>query len=312
MAESPKAIYAAIAANAAITVTKFVAAAASGSSAMVAEGLHSLVDTADGLLLLLGLRRSRRPADEAHPFGHGKELYFWTLIVAVLFFAVGGGMGVYEGIHQLRHPEPLENPAWGYAVLTAAAVFNGVSWVIAFREFRRTMGGLSAWRAVRSSKDPSIVTIVLEDTADLIGILFAFVGVYLGHRFNDPRPDGIASIAIGVLLAAVAVILVYESRGLLVGESADPETQRSIRALAEAIEGVAAVRHPLTMHFGPAEVMLTLGIEFEPALSSAEVAATVDRVEHAIRARHPEVKHIYIEAKSLRQVPGARYQVPGG
>jgi cation diffusion facilitator family transporter len=298
-ATSKTAVYAAIAGNLAVAVTKFIAAFLTGSSAMLSEGIHSVVDTGNGLLLLWGIRRSRRPPDPSHPFGHGKELYFWTLIVAILIFAVGGGMSVYEGIVHLRHPSELKDPTWNYVVLALAAVFEGFAWTVAYKQLRETRGRRNLWAAVRASKDPTTFTVLVEDSAAMLGLLVAFLGVYLGQRLHNPYLDGAASIVIGVILGAVAVVLARESKGLLVGESADPEVLASIRALAEADPAVERVGPPLTMHLGPHEVLLNLDIQFRKGLSAAEVEAAVDRLEKAIRAKHPEVKRIFIEAESL-------------
>jgi cation diffusion facilitator family transporter len=297
-------IAAAITGNLAVAVTKFVAAAFTGSAAMLAEGIHSLVDTGDGLLVLLGMHLSRRPPDETHPFGHGLDLYFWTLIVAILIFAVGGGMSVLEGILHLLDPAPLENPAWNYAVLGLAAVFERAAWGVALKGFVAVKGTKGIWEAVHESKDPTKFVVLFEDTAALLGLLIAFLGILLGQLLGIPSLDGLASILIGLILAAVAVVLAYESRGLLLGESADPKTVASIRALAEADSAVERVRHPLTMHFGPEQVLLNLDVQFRRGLSAPELEPAVDRLEAAIRARHPQIKHIFLEGDAIRARPG--------
>ncbi|HKI06400.1 MAG TPA: cation diffusion facilitator family transporter [Thermoanaerobaculia bacterium] len=298
--DKPLAIYGAMGANLLIAITKFVAAGLSGSSAMLSEGIHSTVDTGNQLLLLLGLKKSRKPPDTSHPFGHGKELYFWSLIVAVALFGIGGGMSAYEGITHLLHPHPLEDPTWNYVVLGLAFVFEGVSWAIAFKELRPKVGKEGLWKTLRSSKDPSIVTVFFEDSAALAGLIVAFLGVLLGHRWNSPYADGIASIVIGVILAGVAVILVYESKGLLLGESTDPATVEDIRAMARALPAVADVKCPLTMHFGPEEVLLNLEIDFRPGLPPGEVTQAINRLEQEIREKHPEINRIFIEARALQ------------
>jgi cation diffusion facilitator family transporter len=297
--EKPLAIYGAMGANLLIAVTKFVAAGFTGSSAMLSEGIHSVVDTGNQLLLLLGIKRSKRPADEGHPFGHGKELYFWSLIVAVVLFGLGGGMSIYEGITHIIHPNPLEDPTWNYAVLGLAFVFESISWVIALKELRPHMGKGGIWRGLRSSKDPSIVTVFFEDSAALLGLVLAFLGVFLGHLLNSPMADGLASIAIGLLLAVVATLLVRESRGLLLGESADPETLESIRRTVRAHPQIASMKAPLTMHLGPEEVLLNLEIEFRPEVSPAQITAAVNDLEREIRSEHPEIRRIFIESRSL-------------
>jgi cation diffusion facilitator family transporter len=205
-ASSKRAVYAAIAGNLAIAITKFIAAFITGSSAMLSEGIHSVVDTGNGLLLLFGIRKARKPADISHPFGHGKELYFWTLIVAILIFAVGGGMSVYEGISHINHPAQLRDPLWNYLVLGSALIFEGLSWGIALKEFRKTQGRMSMWKAVRASKDPTTFTVLFEDSAAMLGLLVAFLGVFFSHRLNNTYLDGVASIIIGVILGVVAVL----------------------------------------------------------------------------------------------------------
>ena len=293
---SKTAVVAAIAANLAIAATKLAAASITGSSAMLSEGIHSLVDTGNGALLLVGLRAARRPADEDHPFGHGKELYFWTLIVAILIFAVGGGMSIYEGISHLQHPSPLENPFWNYLVLGFAMVFESVSWTVAWREFRHTRGERSIFGALHHSKDPSLFTVVLEDSAALLGLVVAFGGVLLSHLLENPYLDGAASIVIGSILAVVAGFLAYESRGLLVGESADPAVVAGISELVLADVDVLQVARLLTMHMGPREVLLNLKLVFRPQLVADDVGTAVDRLEARIRERYPEVRRIYVEA----------------
>ena len=217
MAVSKVAIYGAIAANVAIAVTKFIVAGISGSSAMLSEGIHSAVDTFNGVLLLIGLRLSQRPATPEHPFGHGKELYFWSLIVAVLIFGLGGGISFYEGVQHLREPQPLKDPTWNYVVLGAAAVFEGSSFVIALRQFLRQAGDAPFWQALHRSKDPTTYTVLAEDAAALVGLAVAALGIALARHLDRPAFDGGASMVIGLLLAGVAVLLIRESRGLLIG-----------------------------------------------------------------------------------------------
>lgn len=297
----PTAIYGALAANLAIAAAKFIAAAITGSSAMLAEGIHSIVDTGNELLLLLGIKRSARPADDNHPFGHGKELYFWSLIVGILLFGIGGGMSVYEGITHIQHPAEKGNPAWSYIVLAVSFVAEAISWLIALREFLAQKKQATLWSALLHSKDPTVYTVLAEDSAALLGIAIAFLGVFLGHELDWPYADGIASIIIGVMLAAVAVFLVHQSRGLLVGESADPALIARIRELAQAEPSVERVFRPLTMHFGPDQVLVNMSIGFRPDLSAEEIAATIERLEASIRAALPSVRHIFIEAQSLRR-----------
>lgn len=294
-----KTIFAAIGANLAIAITKFIAAAVTGSSAMLSEGIHSTVDTANELLLLLGIHLSKKPPDENHPFGHGQELYFWSLIVAILVFSVGGGMSIYEGISHLLHPHPLEDPIWNYIVLGVAIVFEGFSWSVAWKEFQPQKGKQSTWQAIRTSKDPTIFTVLFEDSAALLGLIVAFLGIFFGHLFNNPYLDGTASIVIGLILAVIAVLLAYESRGLLLGESANSSTVASIRGIAASDPSVEGVMRVLTMHFGPHEILLNLEIQFHKTLSAEEVASAVERLEKTICKKHPDIKNIFIEAQSL-------------
>src|SRR5919197_4054527 len=299
-AAAPKAVYAAIAGNLAIATIKFIAAAFTGSSAMLAEGVHSLVDTGNGGLILLGLRLSRKPADARHPFGHGKELYFWTRVVAIIIFGVGGGISFYEGIRHLREPGPVENLAWAYGVLAASFVFEGYSWMVAVREFRREAAGQPWLAAIRASKDPTNFTVLFEDTAALLGLVVALAGVYAADRLGNPYLAGVASMVIGVILASVAVFLAAESKGLLIGEAVDAEISASVREIAEADPRVRRALRLLTMHLSPQEVLLALELEFQPGPSAADAAAAVERIDRAIRAAHPEIKHIFIEAQSLK------------
>lgn len=297
------AVYAAIAGNVAIAISKFVAAFFTGSSAMLSEGIHSLVDTGNGGLLLFGLRQSKKPPDDAHPFGYGKELYFWTLIVAILIFAVGGGISIYEGVAHLLHPSPLKYLAWNYGVLGVALVFEGVSWMVAYRQFSATQGQRGLWEAMKASKDPTVFTVLFEDSAALLGLVAAFLGVFLGHQLRNPYFDGGASVVIGLILAIVAVLLAYESKGLLIGEGANPRMLSNICRLASADPAVARVSRPLTMYFGPHEVLLNMDIQFRQGLSVADIGAVINRLEREIRGQHPDIKHIFIEVRALAAPP---------
>ncbi|MEH2159852.1 MAG: cation diffusion facilitator family transporter [Nostoc sp.] len=296
---SRKTIFAAMGSNLAIAITKFIAASITGSSAMISEGIHSVVDTGDQLLLLLGISRSQKPADESHPFGYGQELYFWTFIVAILIFAIGGGMSIYEGITHLINPSPLEDPMWNYIVLGMAILLEGYSWTVALKEFLPTKGKQNFWQAIKNSKDPTVITILFEDTAAILGLFVALIGIFLGHLFNNVSFDGIASIIIGIILAIVAVVLARESKGLLVGESADPQTIANIRSLSKTEPGVKEVIRVLTMQLAPQEVLLNLEIQFYGNLTGEEIALTVESLEVKISQKHPEIKQIFIEAKSL-------------
>jgi cation diffusion facilitator family transporter len=297
--ESIKVIYAAIVANLAIAAIKFTAAAFTGSSAMLSEGIHSLVDTGNGGLMLLGVRRSRKPADAEHPFGYGKELYFWTLIVAIVIFAVGGGVSAYEGLLHLLHPVRIEHPIWNYAVLGLALLFESYSFAVAFRAFQCEKGDKTMWHSIRTSKDPTTYTVVFEDSAALAGLIVAFAGVFLSHTLNTAYFDGAASVLIGAILAVVAVVLAYESKGLLVGEAVDPDTLKDIRRLAESDPRVEGVKNALTMYFGPHTILLAMDLQFRKDLSAAEVEESIDRLEEELRQHYPDIKHIFIESDSL-------------
>lgn len=295
MAESKSAVYGAIAANVAIAITKFIVAGMTGSSAMLSEAVHSTVDTGNGLLLLVGLHRSKRPASRDHPFGHGKELYFWSLIVAVLIFGLGGGISLYEGVQHMLQPEPLTDPFWNYVVLAVAALFEGTSFVIALRQFRSEAEGRPFWRALHASKDPSVYTVLAEDGAALLGLLLAAAGVYASHVLDLPVLDGAASVAIGLLLAGVAVLLVRESHGLLIGEGIRRETADAIVALAEAHAPVDRAQPPLSMYMGRDEVLLAMDVEFVAGTSADTVVRTVEAIEREIGERYPRINRIYIE-----------------
>lgn len=296
----PIAVYGAIAANFLIAVAKFTAAFFTGSSAMVSEGVHSLVDTGNQSLILLGIHRSKKPADDQHPYGYGKELYFWALIVAVVLFSLGGGISIYEGIDHLRHPGELGDPTWNYVVLGIALVLEGAASYLALKALLAAAGEKSFWHALRSSKDPAVFTILAEDFAALAGIVVAFLGIYVGHFYGNPYLDGLASVAIGVILALTAVFLVYESRGLIIGESADIDIVRSIRALAQADPDVHEVERPLTMHLGATQVLLNMRVVFKPELGAVDLPAAIDRLEAGIRALHPQISHVFIDAGSLK------------
>lgn len=298
--ESLPAVVAAMLGNLAIATVKFIAAAMTGSSAMISEGIHSCVDTGNGCLLLIGLKKSEKPANESHPFGHGKEVYFWSFIVAISVFGIGGGLSIYEGVNHLHQPSPLRDPTVNYVVLGVSFVFEALSFTVAYRQFRRHKGRRGAIQAIRHGKDPSMFTVVFEDTAALLGLIIAFVGIFLGHLFDNLYFDGGASVCIGLLLALVALWLAIETKGLLVGERADPELVRAVERLAAGDPAVVAVGHALTMHLGPNEVLLNLGLEFVPGTAAQEIHRAVHRIEERIVDKYPEVTRIYLEVESFR------------
>jgi cation diffusion facilitator family transporter len=298
--ESTFVVWGAIAANLLIAVSKFVAAAFTGSSAMIAEAIHSTVDAADGALLLLGVRLSRRAPDPMHPFGHGRELYFWSMIVAIVIFGAGGGMSIYEGILHIIHPAHIEKPIWNYAVLGIAALFEGTSWAIAARHFFATRPpGRGVIETIRRSKDPTEFVILLEDSAALIGIAIAFAGTALSTSLRKPVYDGAASILIGIVLCVVAAVLLWETRGLLIGESIDRDRAGAIHDLVLSDPAVEAADRPLTMHLGPDDVLLNLALRFRRDLELREIEEAIRRIETAIRANYSEIRRIFIEASAL-------------
>lgn len=296
---SKKVIYAALAGNGLIAITKFSAAAYTGSSAMLSEAVHSVVDTGNQGLLLFGIKKSQRPADDKHPFGYGMELYFWAFVVAILIFAVGAGISFYEGLHKFLHPEPIKSAFINYIVLSAAIVFEGFAWWMAFKEFQKRRGNRTIMQAVRQSKDPSVFTVLFEDTAAMLGLVVALVGIYLSQALNMPEIDGIVSMLIGVILAATAVFLAIETKALLIGEGASPEVTDGVRNLLNARDDILHVNELLTMHMGPADILLTISVDFKDGITAEEIEASVSAMERAIKAAHPEIKRVFIEAQSI-------------
>jgi cation diffusion facilitator family transporter len=298
MASSKLPIYSALFANLAIAITKFVAAAITGSSAMLSEGIHSVVDTSNEVLLLLGIRQSQKPPDEKRPFGYGKELYFWSFIVSILIFGVGGGISFYEGIMHLRHPVVIENPFWNYIVLGIALLFDGSSFIIAFKAFNKKRGNTGFWEAVKRSKDPTTFVVLFEDAADVLGLAIAFIGVALGHTFKAPYWDGIASIAIGAILTGVSLVLARESRSLLMGESASPKILDDIVNMAQKDPAVTGVQPPLSMYMAPEEIILILKTGFKKELTTSEISNSIEQIKMNIQNKYPSFKHILIEPQA--------------
>ena len=293
--DSRTAVIASIAANVAITITKFLVSFVSGSAAMFAEAVHSLVNCFDGTLLLLGAWRAERPPDELHAFGYGRELYFWNLIVAIVFFALGSGFTIYEGVRRALIPEPLGNPSWSYVVLATAALFDGASFAIGFRRFHRQARGRGYWTTIRESKNPALFSVVLEDSADLIGLSLAATGVFLSHALNMPRIDGVASIGIGLVLGAIATVLLIETHGLLIGESATPELISAVRAIAQDDGAVERVDQMLTVQLGPTDVVVALRIVLHAGLDPREIIATTARIEDRIKRDQGDVRRVFVE-----------------
>ncbi|MHC9420639.1 cation diffusion facilitator family transporter [Sphingomonas citri] len=287
-------LYGALAANVGIAIAKFVAAGISGSSSMLTEGVHSLVDSGNQILLLYGQSKARRAPDAAHPFGYGRELYFWSFVVAILIFAVGAGVSIYEGWKHWREPEPLADPMLNYIVLVIAFALEGTSWFIAMREFAAAKGDTGWWRAIRESKDPPGFMVLFEDSAALAGLVIAAIGVWASHAYADPRIDGLASIAIGVILALVAVLLARESKGLLIGERADPAVVATVRAVVERQRGVTAVNHVRTIHTAPDSIFVAISADFDDSLTMGEGERMIEAIEDQLRAAEPRLSSIYI------------------
>ena len=286
--------------NFAIAVTKFGASVATGSSAMLSEAIHSLVDTGNQVLLLYGLKRSARPADEKHPFGYGPELYFWAFVVAILIFGLGAGISFFEGISKVREPHAMTNPIINYIVLTIAIAFEAVAWTVAYREFNRVRGGMSILAAVRASKDPALFTVLFEDTAAMLGLLVALVGIALSQVLDQPVLDGYASIGIAIILAATAIFLAFETKGLIVGEAADPAVDDGIRQILERHPSISHINELRSLHLGPEEVLLTLSVDFIDNTTSVEVETAITDLEREIKGDFPQINRVYIEAQNWR------------
>jgi cation diffusion facilitator family transporter len=299
-ASSKKVVFAALAGNGLIAAIKFAAAAFTGSSAMLSEAVHSVVDTGNQGLILYGMKRAGRPADTAHPFGYGMELYFWTFVVAILIFAVGAGVSVYEGIQKILHPQAVTDVYVNYIVLGLALVFEFAVWWIAVAEFRKVKGDLSTFEAVRRSKDPALFTVLFEDTAAVLGLAIAFIGIFLGQLLDMPVLDGVASVAIGAILAMTAAFLAYECKGLLIGEAARKSVIDGIRAIIAETPGILAVNELLTMHLGPADILLNISLDFADDLDANQVEDAISGMESRIKEAFPDVTRVFIEAQALR------------
>ncbi|MDD2471998.1 MAG: cation diffusion facilitator family transporter [Dehalococcoidales bacterium] len=300
--ESKVAVIAAIIGNTVIAAIKFVAAAITGSSAMISEGIHSLVDSGNGGLILLGLNRAKKPADQTHPFGYGKELYFWTLVVSVSIFGIGGGLSLYEGISHIRHVAPeavLSNPTVNYIVLGLAMLIEGWSFSVALKQFNAARGKTGAWQYIKGAKDPSVFTVVLEDSAAMLGLIFALAGVFFGHLLKNPYLDGAASVAIGLLLMSVAFVLAFESKSLLLGEGVDDNMLADIKNKVESQPAVEEAGKILTMYIGPHSLLVNLDVCFKKGTTDTQIHDSVKNIEQSIRSSYPECTRIYIEAQAL-------------
>jgi cation diffusion facilitator family transporter len=294
---SKKVIYAALIGNGLIAISKFVGSAMTGSSAMMSEGIHSVVDTGNQLLLLLGLRRAKKPADKNFPFGHGKEIYFWSFVVAIMIFAVGSGISIYEGIHGLMDPHPVSRPMINYIILSLAICFEGGAWYFAWKEFKKIKGDRGFLKEVRYSKDPTTFVVLFEDTAALLGLVVAMVGIWLGQVTGILIFDGIASILIGVILGLTATWLAYETKGLLIGESTEPQIVQGITDMAKSYEEITVVNETLTMHMGPEYILVNLSVDFDDSLNADSIEKATAKLAKEIKDTYPRVKRIFIEAE---------------
>ena len=294
---SLKVILAALIGNGLIAIAKFTGSIYTGSSAMLSEAIHSLVDTGNQGLLLYGMKRAKRPADARHPFGYGGEIYFWAFVVAVLIFAGGAGFSIYEGLHKLKHPEPMTDIFINYIILSAAIVFEGGAWYVAYKEFNKTRGEVGYVTAIRGSKDPRIFTVLLEDTGAMLGLIVAMVGIAIADATGLAWVDGATSIVIGLILAGIAIILCIECKGLLIGEAAAPDITDKIKATLTEISDVASVNEVLTVHFGPEDVLVNISLDFKRGLTTGTIETTVTKLETLLKDREPHIKRIFIEVQ---------------
>jgi len=306
---SRRVVFAALAGNLLIALTKFIAAASTGSSAMLSEGVHSCVDTGNQFLLLYGLKRAQRPPDQAFPFGYGKEIYFWSFVVAILIFSAGAGVSLYEGVRRLHsHVEPT-SPQLNFIVLAIALAIECGSWLVAWREFSKDRSGRGFWESIRRGKDPSVFVVLFEDSAAVLGLLVAFGGVALTALTGNPVYDAIASILIGVILGATAMLLAYETKGLLIGESANQEVIEGIREIIGQFAEVEHLNEVLTMHMGPNYILAVLSVDFQDDATTAGIEGAVARIDRSIKARFPRVQRVFVEAehwvKAGAQLPDA-------
>ncbi|MBC8210363.1 MAG: cation transporter [Gammaproteobacteria bacterium] len=300
---SRKVIFAALAGNSLISITKFVAAGLTGSSAMLSEGIHSLVDSGNQLLLLYGLKQAAKPADEDFPFGHGKEIYFWSFIVAILIFALGGGISIYEGIKHLSSPEPISNPLINYVVLGLAMLFEGAALLFAFKEFSRVKGKWGYIEAIQRAKDPSIFVVLFEDAAAMLGLMVAFAGVALSQYTGILIFDSIASIIIGLILIGTSIWLAYETKGLLIGESANRPVVSGIRDILLMTKSIDHVNEILTMHMGPDFILANISVDFDDQRTADEIEDVIANISAAIRQQYPQIKRVFIEAEKWSNSP---------
>jgi cation diffusion facilitator family transporter len=301
MSSSKLRVFVALAADIVIAITKFIAAFITHSSAMTAEGIHSLIDSVNEILLLVGIRKSRKPADENRPFGYGKELYFWSFIVSMLLFFMGGTVSFFQGFLHLRHPVKLTNLSWNYMVLGIAFLFNTLSLIPPLKAFNKERGNKTLWRTLIQSRDPSTFVVLLEDIAGLLGVVVAFLGIWLGHVLNNPYLDGIASLVIGLILTAISILLTIENKSLLMGEPESKKTLKEIVQMTEEDESVVKVVRHFSMQMAPDEVILQLIAVFEDGLTTKQITEAIERIEKGIRQRFPRMKQIFIEPGTLKK-----------
>lgn len=292
-------VMAALVGNGLIAVTKFIAAALTGSSAMLSEGIHSLVDVGNQSLLLFGLNRAKKKATPEHPYGYGKEVYFYSFIVAILLFAFGGGLSLLEGIKHLNAPKPMTSAHINLIVLGLAFIFEGGAWYVAYKEFKKTTKRFHWFHSINRAKDPTMIVVLLEDTAAMLGLMIAMTGVSASTYFNLPIIDSLTSIVIGLLLLVVAIWLAYESKSLLVGEAANPEVIAKIYGIVERTDEIVAAKNLMTMHMGPSSILLNMEVDFKENLNSTEVEQSITKLEQDIKSAESDIKWVYISAKSL-------------
>lgn len=302
-AGSKKVIVAALIGNGLIAITKFVASSITGSSAMLSEGIHSLVDTGNQGLLLFGLKQAKKPPDAQFPLGHGKEIYFWSFVVAILIFAVGAGISIYEGIQHLLHPHPIKSPMINYIVLGLAIIFEGFAFGLAIKEFNKAKGNLGYFEAVKRGKDPALFTVLFEDAAAMSGLVIALVALVLGQITGIVYFDGAASVLIGLVLAATAIFLAIETKSLLIGEAASPKVVKAIREIAVAPSEIHHVNEVITMHMGPEYILVNVSVDFGNKTSAADVEKTIAGIDSKIKAAFPEVKRVFVEAEDWAGKP---------
>jgi len=296
-------IYSALVSNLLIAATKFLAGSVSNSSAMISEGIHSLVDTVNELLLLWGIKQSNKPGDVSRPFGNGRELFFWSFIVSMLIFGLGGGISIYQGIIHMLHPEALQDPFWNYVVLYTSLILEGISFYIAARAFNKLRNGQSWWQAIINSKDPADFLVLFEDGAAVAGLLIVICCVWLGHHYNASYLDGLASLLVGLLLVGVSLVLARESRSLLMGEGVTKKTRQRITAITEMDDAAEKLLRLFSMYVGPEEILLLMDVQFKATLKMPGIHEAIDRIRGSIQKEYPKVKYMIIQPDIKNESP---------